>query len=100
MKHNDRIIAGLAFVAVCLTAFAATPAERADMNANPAEVVTNSPRITPGDVQDAQSGVQNVRDSDRYESLVHSNPRFRTVRERKECGPTDDAPMHADMAPG
>jgi hypothetical protein len=96
MKPNNRIIAGLAFAAGCLTAIAITPAARAEMNPNGAEMATNGSLTSPGDEPGAQSGLHNVRDSERYEWLVHSNPNFRAVREPKECGPTDDAPMHAD----
>ena len=96
MKPNNRIIAGLAFAAGCLTAIAITPAVRAEMNPNGVEVLTSGLLTSPGDAPGAQSGLQNVRDSERYEWLVHSNPNFRAVRKPKECGPTADAPMHAD----
>ena len=96
MKPNNRIVAGLALAVVCLTAFAATPAERGEMNANGGEAITNGPLAGPGDASGARSELRNVRDSDRYESLVHSIPNFRAVRDPKECGPSDDAPMHAE----
>ena len=96
IKPNDRIIAGLAFAATCVTAIAVTPAARAEMNANGVEVITNRPQTDPGDVWSPRSGLHDVHDSDRYEWLVHSNPNFRAVRERKECGPIDYAPLHAD----
>jgi hypothetical protein len=99
MKPNNSIIVSLAFAAVCLTAIVVTPAARAEMNANGTEGITNGPQTNPGDAQGARSGLQNVRDSDRYEWLVHSNPNFRAIRGRKECGPTEDAPMHADCSP-
>jgi len=96
MKPNNRIIVGLVFAAVCLTAIAVTPAARAEMSANGAEVITNGPQVNPGDARDARSAQQNVRDSDRYELQVRSNLAFRAARERKECGPIGDAEMHAD----
>jgi hypothetical protein len=100
MKPYNRIITGLALAAGCLTAIAVTPAVSAEMNPNGAEVLASGPLTGPGDAPAAQSGLRNVRDSERYEWLVHSNPNFRAVREPKECGPTDDAPMHADCSPG
>jgi len=96
MKSNNRIIAGLAFAAGFLMAIAITPAAHAEMNPNGAEVLASGPLTSPGDAPGAQSGLHNLRDSERYDWLVHSNPNFRAIREPKECGPTDDAPMHAD----
>ena len=96
MKQNNRLIASLAFAAVCLTAIAVSPAARAEMNANGAEVITNGPQADPGDAQGARSGQQNVRDSARYDALVHANPNFRADREIKECGPITDPRMHAN----
>jgi hypothetical protein len=96
MKPNNRVFAGLAFAAVCLTAIAVAPVARAQMNANEAELITNGPQVDPGDARGAQSGMQNVRDSARYESAVRSNPTFRATRERKECGPIGDPQLHAD----
>ncbi len=95
MKSNNRLISGLAFAAVCLTAIAVAPAARAEMNASGAQVITNGPQTDQGDARGALSGQANVRDSARYEALVHSNPNFRAVRERKECGPIGDPQMHA-----
>jgi hypothetical protein len=99
MKPNNRIIAGLALAIGCLTAIAIIPAACAEMNPNGDEVLASGPLTGPSDAPGAQSGLRNLRDSGRYEWLVHSNPNFRAVREPKECGPTDDAPMHADCNP-
>jgi hypothetical protein len=96
MKSNNRLLSGLAIVAVCLAAIAVAPAAHAQINASGAQVITNGPQTDPGDARGALSGQENVRDSARYEALVHSNPNFRAVRERKECGPIDDARMHAN----
>jgi hypothetical protein len=95
MKPNNKIIAGLAFMAVCLTAFAVMPAERAEMNANAVGVITNHPQTNPDDAWSTRAELQNVG-GDRYQWLVHSKPNFRAIGERKECGPTNDAPMHAE----
>jgi hypothetical protein len=100
MKPNNRLIASLAFAAVCLIAVAVRPAASAEMNANGAEVITNGPQTSPGDAQGARSGQQNLRGSERYESQVHSDPNFRADRERKECGPITDPRMHADCVAG
>ena len=95
MKPN-LIIASLAFAVGSLIAIAAVPAAHAQMNAPEVEVITNGPQSGPGDGQAGWSAARNVRDSERYESVIRSNPNFRAVRERKECGPIDDQRMHAD----
>src|SRR5579862_6410546 len=99
MQPNNWIIAGLAFAAGCLTAIAVTPSARAEMNPNGVEVLASGALTSPGDAPGVQSELNNVRDSERYEWLVHSNPNFRAVRKPKECGPTDEAPLHADCNP-
>jgi hypothetical protein len=106
MKPNNGIISALAFAAVSLTPVAVTPAARAEMTAaraemtaTAAEVTTNGAQTDPGDAWGARSGLQNVRDSNEYEQLVHSNPNFRAFRGRKECGPAEDAPLHSDCGP-
>jgi hypothetical protein len=96
MKQKNKIIAGLAVAVVYLTAITAVPVAHAEMSANGAELVTNGPQTGPGDRSDARSPAQNVRDSERYEGLVHSNSGYRAARERKECGPIGDARLHAD----
>jgi hypothetical protein len=93
MKHN--LIASLAFSAAFLTAIAIMPAARAAMNANGAEVVTNGPQANPGDSLGSWSARQNVRDSQRYEAVVHSNSGYRASRVKKECGPINDPQLHA-----
>jgi hypothetical protein len=74
----------------------AMPVAHAQTNTRGAEVITNGPQPGPGEERVGRSAAQNVRDSERYESLVRSNPNFRALRERKECGPIDDPRMHAD----
>jgi hypothetical protein len=96
MKSNNRLLSGLAIAAVCVTAIVFAPTVHAEMNRSGVQVITNGPQSDPGDARGALSGQENVRDSARYEALVHSNPNFRAVRERKECGPIDDARMHAN----
>lgn len=96
MKSKNRLLSGLAIAAVCLTAIVVAPAAHAERDASGAQVITNGPQTDPGDARGALSGQENVRDSARYEALVHSNPNFRAVRERKECGPINDAQMHAN----
>jgi len=39
---------------------------------------------------------QNVRDSKRYEAVVHANSSFRANRINKECGPINDPQLHAN----
>ena len=37
----------------------------------------------------------NVRQSQRYEQVLSSNPSFRAKRVQEECGPITDAELHA-----
>ena len=90
------IIASLAFSAAFLMAIATMPGARAQMSTNGAEVVTNGPQINPGDRSGSWSAQQNVRDSERYEAVVHANGSFRANRVQKECGPINDPQLHAD----
>jgi integrase len=53
---------------------------RAAMNANGAQVVTNGPQANPYDSSGSWSTRQNVRDSQRYEAVVHSNRGYRASR--------------------
>jgi hypothetical protein len=96
MTPSRRILAGLTVAAACLTVIAITPAARAQTEPNRTELITNGPQTNPGDRSSARSAAQNVRDSRNYESAVHANPNYRAVREQKECGPIDDAKVHAD----
>src|ERR1700733_15865799 len=94
MRPNSRMIASLAFAAVCLTALA--PAARAQTEPSRAELITNGPQTDPGDRAGGRSAARNMRDSQNYESAVHAKANFRAAREQKECGPIDDAKMRAD----
>ena len=96
MTPNHKILLGLAFAMVCLAASVTAPAARAQMNPAGAELITNGPRTNPGDRAGRRSAAQNVRDSHNYEATIHANRNFRAAREQKECGPIDDAKMHAD----
>ena len=96
MKQPYRITTSLVFTTACLTVMTAMPPAHAQMNTSGVEVITNGPQPGPGEGQVGPPAQQNVRDSERYESLVRSNPNFRAARERKECGPIDDPRMHAD----
>jgi hypothetical protein len=59
----------LVFLAACLTALAALPANAATSSA---------------------AGRQNVIQSERYDRLLETNGRFRQARMRRECGPIAD----------
>jgi hypothetical protein len=37
----------------------------------------------------------NVRQSQQYEQVLHSNPSFRAKRMKEECGPISDPELHA-----
>ena len=95
MKTKYEIVTSLAFSAVLLAAFATMPTARAQMNTNGAEVVTNGPQANPHDNSGPSSTRQNVRDSQRYETVVHSNHGYRAGRIKKECGPITDPELHA-----
>ena len=41
-----------------------------------------------------QSAPENVRQSQQYEQLLHSNSSFRAKRIEEECGPITDPQMH------
>ena len=90
-----KLMTGLAFSAVFLTAIATMSSARAGASTTGAEVISNGPQANPSDRSGAQSARQNVRASQRYEAVVHSNGSFRASRVKKECGPIDDAQLHA-----
>src|SRR5271166_6311085 len=92
------IFAGIigAFSAAFLTTITTMPAARAQMSTSGAVVVTNGPQINPGDRSGSWSAQQNVRDSERYEAVVHANSSFRVNRISKECGPINDPQLHAN----
>jgi hypothetical protein len=83
-------MASLAFSAAFLTAIVTMPTVRAQMGASGTVVVTNGPQTNPGDVAGSWSAPQNVRDSERYEAVVHANGSFRANRISKEYGPIND----------
>jgi hypothetical protein len=81
-----------------LTAIAAMPTARAEMNTSGADIITNGPQTNSGDRSGSWSAQQNVRDSERYEAVVRSNNSFRANRVQEECGPINDPQLHADCA--
>ena len=91
-----KIVTSLAFSAAFLTAIATMPAARAQMGTSGTVVVTNGPQIDPGDRSGSWSAQQNVRDSQRYETVVHANGSFRANRINKECAPINDPQLHAN----
>jgi hypothetical protein len=95
MKTKYEIAASLAFSAVLLAALATTPIARAEMNANGADVVSTGPQANPHDNSGPSPTRQNLRDSQRYEAVVHSNSGYRASRVKKECGPITDPQLHA-----
>ena len=95
MNRNFGVVAAVG-LAVCLTMMTAPPSARAQMTRIGAEVITNGPQASPGDRTDTPGAAHNLRDSERYEATVRSSAEFRATRERKECGPIDDARMHAE----
>jgi hypothetical protein len=96
MMTKQKLVTSLAFSAGVLTAILAMPAAHAEMGARGAELVTNGPQFNPGDRAGSWSAQHNVRDSQRYEALVQTNPRFRNNRMHKECGSIGDRQLHGD----
>jgi hypothetical protein len=96
MRTRLKLVARLAFSAAFLTAIAAMPTAHAEVGPWGAELVTNGPQFNPGDRSGSWSAQQNVRDSQRYETLVQTNPSFRANRLQKECGPISDRELRAD----
>src|SRR5271166_2153024 len=96
MTTGYKIMTSLAFSAALLTAVAIMPGARAQMGTSGAVVVTNGPQIDSGDRSGSWSAQQNVRDSERYEAVVHANSSFRANRISKECGPINDPQLHAN----
>jgi hypothetical protein len=96
MTTSYKIVTSLAFSAAFLMAAIATmPSARAQMGTGGAVLVTNGPQTNPGDRSGSWSAQQNVRDSERYEAVVHANGSFRANRISKECGPINDPQLHA-----
>jgi hypothetical protein len=96
MTTGYKIMTSLAFSAALLTTIATMPAARGQMGTSGTVVVTNGPQVDPGDRSGSWSARQNVRDSERYEAVVHANGSFRANRISKECGPINDPQLHAD----
>jgi len=96
MTTGYKIMTSLAFSAALLTTIATMPAARAQMSTSGTVVVTNGPQTNPGDRSGSWSAQQNVRDSARYEAVVHANGSFRANRVGKECGPINDPQLHAN----
>ncbi len=84
-----KLMTGLAFSAAFLTAIATMSSARAGASTNGVEMISNGPQANP------ELARQNVRASQRYEAVVHSKASFRASRVKKECGPIDDAQLHA-----
>jgi hypothetical protein len=84
----------MAFAAACLTAAAAVPAAHAQSYATPNQEITNGPQSSGVESSGGWSAQQNVKESERYQSLVEHNRRFREARMRTECGPISDAELH------
>jgi glucose dehydrogenase len=93
MRTRSKLVASLAFAAGILTAIAAMPTAQAQTGV---ELVTNGPQFNAGDRSGSWSAQGNVRDSQRYEALVQTNPGFRANRMHKECGPIDDPQLRSD----
>jgi len=96
MTAGYKTMTSVVFSAAFLAAIGTMPAARAQMGTSGAVVVTNGPQVNPGDRSGSWSAQQNVRDSERYEAVVHANGSFRANRINKECGPINDPQLHAN----
>jgi len=83
----------LAMTAVCLAAVATAPAGHAATQRHTV-TVKHAPISNPGDVSKSWDARQNVIESKQYEQLLRTNPTFRQVRMRKECGSITDPQLH------
>ena len=96
MTRKYKVMTRLAVLAAFLTAIAAMATAQAEMYTSGTQVITNGPQTNPGDRSGSWSAQQNVRDSERYEAVVHANGSFRANRVQKECGPINDPQLHAN----
>jgi hypothetical protein len=96
MTAGYKFMTSVVFSAAFLAAITTMPAARAQMGTSGAVVVTNGPQVDPGDRSGSWSAQQNVRDSERYEAVVHANGSYRANRISKECGPINDPQLHAN----
>jgi hypothetical protein len=92
MTTKYKLMTILAFSAAFLTVIATMPTAQAEMYTSGTQVITNGPQTSSG----SWSARQNVRDSERYEAVVHANGSFRANRVQKECGPINDPQLHAN----
>jgi len=76
-----KTMTSLAFAAACLTTIGALPG-------TPAQAATHSRHR--GYDAPAWSPVQNIKESERYDRLVATDPTFHRMRIRIECGPVAD----------
>jgi hypothetical protein len=80
-----KTVTSLAFAAACMTTIATLPTA-------PAEAATYHRQSA--EVASSWSPVQNIKESERYDRLVATDPAFRRMRERAECGPITDPVLH------
>src|SRR5947209_6130321 len=98
MTTKYKFVTSLALSSGILAAIAAMPAAHAEAGPSGTEMVTNGPQFNPGDRSGSWSAQGNVRDSQRYDALLPTNPSFRANRMQKECGPISDPQLRADCA--
>lgn len=75
---------------LAMTAVMPAQAQMAAQN----EVITNGPQSSGIEQSGGWSAEQNVKQSQRYHSLLEHNRRFREARMRQECGPITDPQLH------
>jgi ABC-type transport system substrate-binding protein len=81
----------MALAAACL---AATVPTTLAQTGGPTVVVTEPPRVDPGDLN--WNPQRNVMESQQYDRLLETDPSFRTARIRMECGPITDPQLRAN----
>ena len=94
----NRKLAGLMAVSTTIALIAAIPVAQAQIAPPPDRVevysYSDAPVASPGDNPANWSARQNVVDSQRYDQLTRTNPAFRAVRIRKECGSINEPDLY------
>src|ERR1700761_540786 len=75
---------GLTFAAACMMTIVTLPGTSSQAAAYSGHSSYNA----------SWSPVQNIKESERYDRLVATDPAFRRMRERIECGPITDPVLH------
>ena len=86
-----KTVTSFAFAAACMTTIATLPEATAEAATYHRHSTYNASSWSP---------VQNIKESERYDRLVATDPAFRRMRERIECGPITDPVLHQQCLDG